>query len=430
MKSIRVLFLGLYYESWDSMAEVYELMANDERFHPTVVTMPRKLTGDRRYGGEAEAYAFFESQGIDAIRLTEAEVNASGEEDLQKLREIAPDYIITNYPWQRNYPPSLRFDRLVEFSRLVYIPYFSIAMVLEPDDEPGGGQGQSLVATHLYTQRLHQLASLVFTQDDEVKAAYAGTDRGSDYVHFTGSPKIDALVSQAQKGASDWPIQGDGLKVIWAPHHSYSSHWLNFGLFAKIKDEMLDFAKQNPLVQIVLRPHPFLWGTLVDRKVLSAQELASWLKQWGSLENTWLDQDGGYASLFLATDILITDGISFLAEYPLVTGKPAIFFENPEHWKFSSAGELAAAASIRVSSFPQLTQAIANYSKGLLPSKSLEIQDLIRGTSPNLGQSASRIVEIIAEDLLADSGASKLVDKALIRSTAWELLPGREPFDD
>ncbi|CAB4627025.1 unannotated protein [freshwater metagenome] len=430
MPPIKVVFLGLYFEAWDALDEIYQLMLDDDRFEPVVISLPRKLTGQLRYDDEAKAHAFFESRGIEHTRFNFGGTNSQNREVLAKLKEMAPDYVFVNYPWQRNYQPALRFDELVQFTRLAYVPYFSLVMVDEPDDEPGGGQQGSLVATHLYKQRLHQLASLVFTQDKLVLGAYSSTERGNSYVHFFGSPKIDYLRKEAEEGVASWPIAGEGFKVVWAPHHSYSPHWLNFGVFSKIKDQMLDFAKANPDIQIVLRPHPFLWGTLTDRKVLSNDELITWREAWGELPNTFVDEDGSYAELFLATDVLVTDGISFLGEYPLVTGKPTIFFENQGHWRFTKTGELAAATSVRVKTFDELKGTIVEARESGLPAKKIEIQELVEASAPFPGQAAKLIVNQVFEDFAGPKGPSPLVDSSNIKEIAWELTPGREPFED
>jgi CDP-glycerol glycerophosphotransferase (TagB/SpsB family) len=390
--------------------------------------MPRKLTGQLAYAQEEKAHAFFEGKAIPHIRLNSGGSGSQSLDGLAILKDLAPDYVFVNYPWQRNYQPAVRFDHLVEFTRLVYVPYFSLVMVDEPDDEPGGGQGDAPVATHLFTQRLHQLASLVFTQEKDVVDAYALTERGNSYVHFTGSPKIDNLAREAELGKSSWPLEDGKFKIVWAPHHSYSPHWFNFGVFSKIYVQMLEFAKANSDIQIVLRPHPFLWSTLTDRKVLTEKELSSWRKSWSELPNTSVDEEGSYAGLFLATDVLVTDGISFLGEYPLVTGKPAIFFENADHWKFSTTGEIAAASSIRVKNFAALTEMIEQAKNNSLPSREKEIQKLVEASSPHPGESASRIIEIVYEDFL--SGPSPLVSKDAIKATPWELAAGREPFED
>jgi CDP-glycerol glycerophosphotransferase (TagB/SpsB family) len=430
MEPIKVVFLGLYFEAWDALDEIYQIMAKDPRFEPVVVSMPRKLTGQLAYSQEDQSHAFFESAGIPHIRLNSGGSGSENQDGLEFLKNLAPDYVFVNYPWQRNYQPAVRFDKLVEFTRLVYVPYFSLVMVDEPDDEPGGGQGDSPVATHMYKQRLHQLASLVFTQEKNVLAAYEKTERGNSYVHFFGSPKIDYLRKEALEGKASWPITGSGYKVVWAPHHSYSPHWYNFGVFSRIKDQMLNFAKQNPDIEIVLRPHPFLWGTLTDRKVISGQELNSWRSEWDGLSNTFVDEDGSYAELFLATDILVTDGISFLGEYPLVTGKPTVFFENDGHWKLTSTGELAANASVRVKTFSELEKAIQESRANGLPSRAPEIKKLIEASSPYPGESATRIAEQVFADFAGPTGPSPLIDKSVIKEIPWELVSGREPFED
>jgi CDP-glycerol glycerophosphotransferase (TagB/SpsB family) len=201
-------------------------------------------------------------------------------------------------------------------------------------------------------------------------------------------------------------------------------------VFVKIKDQMLAFAKANPEIQIVLRPHPFLWGTLTDRKVLTSAELESWRQAWDELTNTAVDEDGSYAELFLATDVLVTDGISFLGEYPLVTNKPTIFFENDGHWKFTAIGELAADASIRVKSFLELEKTIEQSRTQGLPDRSTQINRLTAASSPNPGESAARILEKVYLDFAGPEGPSPLVDKTRINEVPWEFVAGREPFED
>ena len=193
---------------------------------------------------------------------------------------------------------------------------------------------------------------------------------------------------------------------------------------------MLDFAKQNPDIAIVLRPHPFLWGTLTDRNVLSVEELTSWRRAWDQLPNTFVDEDGSYAELFLATDVLVTDGISFLGEYPLISGKPTIFFENEGHWQLTATGELAADASVRVKTFAELEKEIFNSRTNGLPDRSKQIAKLLEASSPYPGESARKIVEKVFEDFTGPNGPSPLIDKSKIKEVPWELVAGREPFLD
>jgi len=346
------------------------------------------------------------------------------------VRQASPDFVFVNYPWRRNYPPAYRPERLAEFTRVAYVPYYSLPLVNEP--------GEVGVAGHLYEQRTHQIASLVFTQDPAALEAYAHTERGNSHVHLTGSPKIDHLLQLANKGAANWPIPakvagpnqpaaGRNFRIVWAPHHSYSDGWLNFGQFPETHAAMLRLALRYPEIDFVLRPHPFLFGTMVERGLVSQTALDKWIEDWIELSNTAIHTDGDYAELFKTTDLLITDGISFIGEYPLVTGRPTIFLEKAGHWEFSPLGELAAAANIRLSDFGAFETLLDEIRTEGLPDYSEPIAALRAAASPYPGKAASRIVEIVARAFTDGMG---LVDPASIKTLAWEFRSGREPQPD
>lgn len=425
-KRIRVVFLVLYFEAWDSLAETWRLMNEDDRFETIVISIPRRLTGDDSYHDEAKVSQFLTAAEVPHLRFDYAD-SAIG---LAELKELAPDFLFINYPWQRNYQPFYRVDHLVTFTRVCYVPYYSLPIVLEP--------GEADVASHLYTQRSHQLASHVFVQEPSLRHAYSHTERGNDHVHFVGSPKLDSLLKSAELATDmDWPIgpfvvaSGAGgpvagserkLRLVWAPHHSYGANWLNFGTFATVHEQMLAFAKLNPDIEIVMRPHPFLFGTLIDREVLDKAHLDEWLENWHALPNTALDLEGDFASLFRVTDYLVSDGISFLAEYPLVAGKPGFFIENPGHWAFTSIGELAAEANIRVGSFDEFIARLPTAGNVDL-NRRVELNALRAAAMPYPGESAAKIIEIIA----ADAASSALIDPNIISELSWENQDGREP---
>ena len=409
----RVVFLTFYYEAWDALAEIYKLMVTDPRFQVQVVAIDRRLTGEAEFGGVEAVSEFFEGLGIPH------QVNAN----LTALfGGLGPDYIFVNYPWQRNYAPQYRPEVLAAIGRIVYVPYYSLPMTNEPAD----GRG---VASHLYTQRMHQLASLIFVQDKFVRDAYALTSRGAEHVHFVGSTKLDALIEGAEDYAASGALAVTPIRtLVWAPHHSYSPHWLNFGNFAGSCEAMLGWAMQNPDVVVVLRPHPFLFGTLVDRGLMTQADLDDWLARWNALANTRIEADMSTARLFAAADFLLTDGISYLAEWPLVKGKPGIFLEHPGHWDFSPIGEVAVKANVAIATIGELSAAIAGIASGAESRtgqfyKAREIAALHAAAMPFAGEVAERIVEIVAAD------NSELVDRSVITETAWELQPGREPLD-
>jgi hypothetical protein len=443
LTKIRVAFLTFYYEAWDALASVHSLMLADPRFEVEVFVLPRRLTGDLHYDDASAASAFFSAAGI-KHRVLSFEDSYQG---LGVLRDWAPDYTFINYPWQRNYQPAFRVDELIKFTRVAYVPYYSLPLTNEPADGNG-------VASHLYTQRSHQLASLIFTQDEFVRAAYANTSRGNAHVHFVGSPKIDALIAAAggaaahsaataivgASGGHSITPRGERLQLVWAPHHSYSPHWLNFGVFAQMHIQMLAWARDHQELDVIMRPHPFLFGTLVDRGVLTATELAEWRQAWDELPNTSIDSESSAGQILAKADLLLTDGISFLAEYPLATGKPAVFIEKSGHWPLSPIGEIAAAANVCLRTFDEFVAGFDYLIEAGLPNRATEIAALREAAMPfGVGGSAPKIIEIVVNDFVRGAGVdengqglgpSPLVDPSVVTETAWERQPGREPIND
>jgi hypothetical protein len=390
-KPIKVVFLTFYFEAWDAFDAIYKQMKEDTRFDPVVISMPRKLTGYEKFRDEELVSSYLDSLGIEHERF-EFKKSKDG---LARLRELAPDYLFLNYPWQRNYKKNYQIEKLIEFTKVCYVPYFSTSLVDEP-----GVEG---VALHQYTQPTHELAHMVFLQDADTKDAFDANGR-KDHAFLTGTPKIDALLEAKDKVKPLWPIDRtltDGtkpLRVIWAPHHSYGPSWLNFGHFINQKDLMLDFARNNPEIDIVLRPHPFLFGTLTGRDLMTPEELASWRASWDALPNTFTDIDGLFTSLALASDAMITDGVSFIAEYPLVTHKSVIFWEKADHWKFSPLGKIAQETAHTVSSMAEVIQALELTRSGKLSSKQAEVDVLIKAVRPVKTTAAKAIVSLVLND--------------------------------
>jgi hypothetical protein len=393
---IRVAFLPLYTESWDSLAEVYDRMRQDERFEVRVFTINRKLTGDPDFHGQQEAHDYLISKKVPNTMLASVE----------ELKAFAPDYTFINYPWQRNYEEQYRAEELVKFTRIAYVPYFLLPMITEPWDVG--------VAGHYYRQRSHQLASLIFTQDRNTKQAFALTRRGNKHVKFTGSPKIDSLIRRARKAKK---VAHTRYQIIWAPHHSYGPLWLNFGTFAQMCQQMLEFAQTHPDLDIIFKPHPFLLGTMTARELMTQQEVDSWVAAWDALPNTSTNLEADYVSLFVNSDMLISDGISFLGEYPLITGRPAVFLEREDHWAFSPLGETIAKTTVRFKSFSDFAAQFDKLRAEGLPDRTQQIENFMDEALPFPRKAARKIIKAVVKDF---AKKTPLVDASLATESTWE----------
>jgi CDP-glycerol glycerophosphotransferase (TagB/SpsB family) len=248
---------------------------------------------------------------------------------------------------------------------------------------------------------------MVFLQDEDTKSAFATMGR-SEHAFLTGTPKIDALLEAKDKVKPVWPMSRtlpDGsrpFRLIWAPHHSYTSIWLNFGHFTDQKDAMLEYAKSHPEIDIVFRPHPFLLGTLTGENLMTPEELQSWREKWDSLDNTATEIEVAFTALALASDAMITDGVSFIAEYPLVTRRPVIFWAKQGHWEFSPLGKIAERTAVTVETADQVFAAVDQVRLGKLPARTDEIQALIKAVRPSELSAAKGIVRLVLEDYSAN----------------------------
>ncbi|MEN9342569.1 MAG: hypothetical protein RIR24_156, partial [Actinomycetota bacterium] len=164
-----------------------------------------------------------------------------------------------------------------------------------------------------------------------------------------------------------------------------------------------------------------------ERNVIAEPELSRWLEDFNLLPNTRIETGGDFASLFMSCDLLLTDGISFIGEYPMITNRPAVFLENKDHWKFSPIGEIAVQANWRISDFAQFAERFDEIRKHGLGDYSAQIERLRQAASPYPGEAATRIVEIVASDFAAKT---PLVKKSAITELAWEFGPDKEPLVD
>ncbi|MFP3294095.1 MAG: CDP-glycerol glycerophosphotransferase family protein, partial [Hydrogenobaculum sp.] len=193
--------------------------------------------------------------------------------------------------------------------------------------------------------------------------------------------------------------------LIWAPHHSVAKRWLGFGVFHKIYQDMTRLAKENKDIKIIFKPHPFLRRSLMEHNIMHKEEYDKWLEEFSNIENVEIYTGGDYFSIFSESDAMLTDGLSFLVEYPMATGKPLIFFDSKAHQPLNQIGELALEYAYKVDSFEDfksildhLIKSKQNKTKDNMYEKRIEIlEEMERLLIPDKNPA-----EAILEDVLED----------------------------
>ena len=144
-------------------------------------------------------------------------------------------------------------------------------------------------------------------------------------VYITGAPKLDLFFDPSYIPKDVWKKQTARKKrIIWAPHHEDKTpNWMyQFDAFYEIADIMLDIADYyQDCVQFAFKPHPMLKEKLYIR--WGKENTDSYYQKWKEKDNCQLEE-GEFEDLFILSDAMILDSISFIAEYTAVN-KPALF---------------------------------------------------------------------------------------------------------
>ncbi|MCR4726591.1 MAG: CDP-glycerol glycerophosphotransferase family protein [Clostridia bacterium] len=161
-------------------------------------------------------------------------------------------------------------------------------------------------------------------------------------VYVVGAPKLDVFFDPSYAPKDVWKEQPKKKKrIIWAPHHEDQTKedMYQFDSFYYIADYMFEIAeKYKDEIQIAFKPHPMLKPKLDYR--WGKQSADEYYEKWANLENGQLEL-GEFQDLFLTSDAMILDSVSFIAEY-MAVDKPALFTVSPtSRVMFNEFGEMA-----------------------------------------------------------------------------------------
>ncbi len=130
---------------------------------------------------------------------------------------------------------------------------------------------------------------------------------------------------------ADWfyraphPVNTKTKTIIISPHHSVlGSEKIDTSNFLKYYDFFIELPRLYPEIQFIFRPHPLLFTQLLSHDIWSENQIEEYLSKLLSMPNMKYDQSSDYSQLFLESDALIHDCISFMAEY-LFIDKPCCY---------------------------------------------------------------------------------------------------------
>ncbi|WP_252237954.1 CDP-glycerol glycerophosphotransferase family protein [Clostridium sp. VAP51] len=339
IRKIRVAFLIHNVESWYTMQPIYESMLEDSVFDPILISVPRNYSHNGIFKDKSKEYLRRKYNKVISFESIEKIPN-----DIMFI--LNPDIIFRQSPWEDDIPDVFRTENIKQF-KICYIPYGIITI---PVDE-----------LH-FNQNLHKYAWRLYCESKFHKECYRKhnliLDSNAVISGYTKFEQMNKLLNNDSEELS-WPIKRKtkpSLRILWAPHHSLEG-WFGFSTFHIIYEKMYDFALNNNDVEIVLRPHPALTDVMNNSGLIKKDDLEEYYKKFNDLDNCYLDFNEEYINLFKYSDVLITDGVSFLFEY-IITGKPIIHTDSKKHIGFNEFGKQFESSWYKGYSFNDLKQYI------------------------------------------------------------------------
>ena len=291
---------------------LYWLFEHSERFEPVVVICPFnvQLNGDKAEMLKVMGLSkeFVKKSGYRYVQTFDSERNKW----LDVKRTLNPDIIFYSKPYKDTLPQYhiYRFK-----DRLNCYTSYGIMCVD--------------IYRLMYNLPFHNLLWRYFVETEfQLEYSRQYQTCGGTNTLVSGSLGMESLLLPDYRPSDVWKTQQKRKKrIIWAPHHTVDNlfNFSNFFTYCEYMFELAD--KYSDEIQIAFKPHPVLKSKLLS--IWGNERTESYYQRWRDLPNGQLEE-GYYIDLFLTSDAMIHDSVSFTAEY-LYTHKPTMFIIKDEH---------------------------------------------------------------------------------------------------
>ena len=368
----RIAFVISFPASWRSVASVY-CEAIKKGIDTCIVAVPQPTDGK----GNNSTYTFFESQGIKAVPC----LDIDGQQNFD-LKNWKPDYVFYTRPYNSEYPVEYRSYSVCKYSNICFVPY---GFLLK----------DGYLCNSVYSWSFVLGAKYSFVQSINQKKMceerfWWQTKRGLNQFEYLGSPRFDFL-KQIKSSTGK-----DSFTIAWMPRWEFRnkaghdgqslSHFLDYVY------KFMDYVHEYPETNLIIRPHPLMFHTIIEEGVLSESELQHLLEKINSISNIVLDNSSDYINTIQSSDVLVADLTSVLVEY-FMTGKPIIYCDTYEG--FNDDGKLLAQGLYQVNSWSALENRLQLLENG--NDAKAESRKVIRGKfiPSEDNDSASRIIRFL-----------------------------------
>lgn len=300
-KNISILFLTNHISQWKYQS-LFKTFSLNKRYKCSVVFVP-----DENYNENfSHSYKFNkrEFKNYDINLISSYDFNINKWIDLNS--KFKPDIVF--FPRAFNNYKNKYSIHSFEQSLTCYVPY---SLHIDYNDK-------TQCATYFHQFLWKQF--LPFKDNIEI----AKKNYDAKNVLITDYPGCDEF--KINKSSETVWKNMNNKKVIWAPHHTIDFYNKKnyFSTFLDINQKMIDLSiKYQNSIDFCFKPHPGLKEKLFLHDQWGKEKTNNYFNFWKNSSNTILSESN-YQNLFIESDALILDSVSFTAEY-LYLDKPLCF---------------------------------------------------------------------------------------------------------
>jgi hypothetical protein len=307
-RKIRVVFFLNGGTKWHGQP-LCDLFANDSNFEPLIAVAEN---GDGKSLETIKRDFPFENSNVRIepiyVPLSNGKKRNCNRETKgpTELRDFRPDVIFFGQPWGIDSKNSAY--AVANFALTCYAPYCFHLMVSEYD----------------YLEKFHRQLWRYFVETPRHLENYKARFK-ADNCLSVGSLHLDRYLVKKEPSLDFWKDKSsDKKRVIYAPHFTFSSSHM-MATFHENGQFILNLASMYPETTWLFKPHPNFREHVLSNGVMTKQELDDYLAEWKKYGTVF--EHGDFFDAFKTSNCIITDCISFLADY-FPTGKPAFHLRS------------------------------------------------------------------------------------------------------
>ncbi|MBQ8871105.1 MAG: CDP-glycerol glycerophosphotransferase family protein [Alphaproteobacteria bacterium] len=282
-------------QKWNCQS-LYDELSKNNKFEPVIIlTLMSTLhyKASTHYSGIQENIDFFEKKGIKVEIAYDIK-----KKKYISLKNFNCDIIFYQQPWFLHYTQEVY--SVAKFALTAYVPY--CFHMLEEENN--------------YFAHFHKLLWCYFVESKIYEKKYKDEFNAKN-VFFSGHTKLDNYLSKKIE-------RPEKQIIIYAPHHYNCDHH-KFATWHHNGKQLLEFAQEHQEFEWFFKPHPHFKDSVIRQGLLTEEKAVQYFNKWEKIGTVYTK--GDYYPLFKQSSLLITDCISFLAEY-MPTENPVFFLKS------------------------------------------------------------------------------------------------------